>query len=299
VSVFLHRVRMTIWKPQPGPDSSIGAYFGDPVPNSTVIEDLRVQFSVDKDDKTTANTATISVTNLAKATRAELVRLPRRIILEAGYQNQSISTLFIGDVSASPGSQNDGIDNVTTFIAKDGGRAIKNARVNKAFRGSPSVLLQLEECIKAMGLRAPANLTLLQELREQHPHGVSLYGSASDNLTQLLAPYGMGWSIQNGKFVVGKALDTLPGQLVIDAAAGLIGSPELSPPTKPGKPAQLAFRCLLFPELEPGRKVEVRSKTVRGVYKIKGVKHEGDNMDAEMLTSVEAVPVNEQAEDET
>lgn len=292
MTAFIHQVRLTIWKPQPGEDSALGSFFGDPVPNSTVIEGLRVQFSVEKDDQSTANKATVSVTNLARSSRADLVTLPRRMILEAGYRDEPLSMLFIGDVSASPGSTYDGIDNVTTFLGKDGGRAIKNAKVSKSFIGPTTALRQVQEAAAAMGLRAPENLALLEELRAEHPHGVALRGLASDALSRLLKPHGLGWSIQDGKLRVAKAGDFAPDEVIlIDAAAGLIGSPELSPPTKPGEKPTLTAKCLLFPELTVGRRVEVRSKTATGTFKIKGVKHEGDNMDAEMYTEIEGTPV--------
>ncbi|MGL4442058.1 MAG: hypothetical protein ACRCU1_00440 [Alsobacter sp.] len=286
---FLRNVRLTIWKPEPGEDSGFGAYFGDPIPNSTVITDLRIQFSVEKDDKTTSNKASISVTNLAKSTRADLAQLPRRMILEAGY-NGKLSVIFTGDVTTSPGSTDDGIDTITTLLGKDGGRAIKHARINKSYRGATSVFTAAQGVIAAMGLREPENLALYEELQAQYPHGVTLYGQASDNLSQLLAPYKLGWSIQNGRLRIAKATETTPGTLILDAAAGMIGSPEVSPPDKPGGKLTIAARFLLFPELEPGSKADLRSKNFTGTIKIKAVKHNGDNMGGDMLTEIEAVP---------
>lgn len=290
MSQFLRNARVTIWKPEPGDDSRFGSYFGDPVPGSTVIRDLHIQFAVEKDDKTTSNKASISITNLAKSTRADLAQLPRRMILEAGYDG-NLSVLFVGDVTTSPGSTDDGIDTVTTLIGKDGGRAIKHARINKSYRGVTSILTAARGAIAAMGLREPANLALYEELQTQYPHGITLYGQASDNLSQLLAPFGMGWSIQNGRLKISKATETSPGTIVLDATAGMLGSPEVSPPSKPGEKPTVAARFLLFPELEPGSKCDLRSKTYTGSVKLKAVKHNGDNMGGDMMTEIEAVPV--------
>jgi hypothetical protein len=290
VSQFLRNARVTIWKPEPGDDSKFGAYFGDPVPGSTVIRDLRIQFAVEKDDKTTSNKASISITNLAKSTRADLAQLPRRMILEAGYDG-NLSVLFVGDVTTSPGSTDDGIDTVTTLLGKDGGRAIKHARINKSFRGATSALAAVQGAIAAMGLREPENLALYDELKAQYPHGITLYGQASDNLSQLLAPFGLGWSIQNGRLKIAKATETNPGTIVLDASAGMLGSPEVSPPSKPGEKPTVAARFLLFPEVEPGSRCLLRSKTYTGEIKIKAAKHNGDNMGGDMMTEIEATPV--------
>lgn len=290
MSQFLRNARVTIWKPSPGDDSMFGAYFGDPVPNSMVIDELRIQFEVEKDDETTSNKATISISSLAKRTRADLAQLPRRMILEAGYDGKR-SVLFVGDVTTSPGSTDDGVETVTTLLGRDGGRAIKHARVSKSYRGATSVFTAAQAVIASMGLRQPENLALYQELQAQYPHGITLYGQASDNLTILLAPFKLGWSIQNGRLRIAKADETNPGTIVLDAGAGMIGSPEVSPPTNPGEKPTVSARFLLFPELEPGSKCDIRSKTYTGTIKIRAVKHTGDNMGGDMLTEIEAVPL--------
>lgn len=288
---FLRDVRVTVWKPEPGPDSELGSYFGQPVPGSTVIEGVRIQFSVEKDNKTTANKATVTITNLSKRTRDELADVPRRMILEAGHGGQ-LSTLFVGDVTAPPGNTYNNIDGEVVLLGKDGARAMAFARVNKSYRGSPTVLKLAQEAIAAMGLRDPANLGSYQELQEQHPNGSNLFGLASDNLTTLLKPFKLGWSIQNGKLAIGKENEILDtDEILVDAAAGLIGSPQLTPPKKPGGKTTLALQCLLFPDLAPNRRVRVVSKFVNGVFKITGTKHNGDNFSGDQVTEIEATPV--------
>lgn len=290
-AAYLRDIRATIWKPAPGPDSAIGSYFGQPVPGSTIIEGVRIQFSVEKDNKTTANNATVTISNLSQRTRDELADVPRRMILEAGHGGK-LSTLFVGDVTAPPGVAYDSVDNEITLLGKDGGRALKHARVNKAYRGTPTALKLAQEAIAAMGLRDPENLSSYQELRQQYPHGANLYGLASDQLTELLKPFKLGWSIQNGKLVVGKADEILDSDtILIDASAGMIGSPQLTPPKKAGGKPTLTLQCLLFPELAPNRRVQVVSRFVSGTFKINGVKHSGDNFGGDQLTEIEATPV--------
>lgn len=225
-TAFLRRVRATIWKPEPGPDSEFGAYFGQPVPGSTVVEGLRIQFTVEKDDKTTANTATVTISNLAQRTREEFADIPRRMILEAGY-GDSLATIFVGDITAPPKGTYGSTDIDTEILGKDGGRALKHAHVSKAYRGTATALQLAQDAIKALGLRVPADLPGYQELSKQYPHGTSLHGLASDRLTQILKPLGFEWSIQNGQIVVVKAGGVLDGdELVINTQAGMVGSPQ-------------------------------------------------------------------------
>lgn len=283
--------RVTIWKPERSPESEFGAYFGQPIPGSTIIEDLRIQFAVDKDDESTSNKASITITNLSEQTRAELTRRPLRVILEAGYAG-SLSIIAAGDLASSPSSEYDGSTWTTELLIKDGGRALKYARVNKSLRGTPSAFQLAQECITALGLRAPSNLASFPELQRQWPHGVVAYGLASDQLTRTLRPFGIGWSIQDGQIKISRGAEPTDDSLVVvDEDAGLIGFPQLAPPPEGESRPVLTFETLLFPELTVGRKVRLRSKTVNGDFKIKAVSHQGDTAEEGAQTSVEARPI--------
>jgi hypothetical protein len=288
-AAFLRQIRVTTWRPAPGPDSELGSYFGQPVPGSTVIEGVRVQFTVEKDDASTANTATVTFTNLAQRTRDELTVIPRRMILEAGYGGE-FATLFVGDVTAAPKPTYSSTDIETELVGRDGGRAIKHARVSKSYRSPTTALAMAEDAIRAMGLSVPGDLAGYQELQAQYPYGTTFHGLASDRLTQILPP-GFSWSIQNGRIVVSRADGSLDNEeLVINAQAGMIGTPQITPPTKPGERMTLSVSCLLFPEIEPRRRIRVVSKRINGVFRVVSVRHGGDNMGGDMLTEVEATP---------
>lgn len=287
-STFLRSIRVMIWAPEPGPDSAFGAFFGPPPPNALVVEGLRVVFTIERDDKTTANTAEAQIYNLNPSEISGLTKVPLRMSIEAGYGGE-MGIVFVGDVTLSPGTSYDGTDRVTTLQAKDGGRAIKHARVNKSLRSSTKTYDLVREAVRAMGLQPPVNLSEYAELQRQYAHGSVLYGTASDTLTRLL-PSGMSWSIQNGKMVIARTSDAISDAvIVVDENAGLIGHPELALPSKAGEKPTMTLQCFLYPDIAPRRIIRVQSRTVNGEYRVVSVRHSGDtHAEGDMMTEVEA-----------
>src|ERR1044071_7509029 len=60
------------------------------------VQDLRVQFKIEKSLEKDPNTAEISITNLAESTRSQMQTQSAKIILRAGYLN-TLGQIFVGD----------------------------------------------------------------------------------------------------------------------------------------------------------------------------------------------------------
>lgn len=289
-AAYIRGARLTIWTPRPDPTTSLGAFFGAVVPNALVIENLRIAWSVKKDGASKPNTATITVNNLAETSRSEIGRLPKRMALEVGY-NGRLRQLWVGDLTY-PNHDRDGTTWTTTLVGADGARAFKYAIVNRSMVAGTTVLQAVREVAKALGLQVPAAVTTRPDLARQFVHGVAVFGRAAAEMSKLLEPLGLAWSIQDGELVILDPVAVRPGDaLVLDQAAGLIGSPTLSPPSKPGARPVLSARCLTYPEIQPGRLIAVRSLTVNGRFRCESVSHEGCNQDGDMFTEIEAKPL--------
>jgi hypothetical protein len=279
--------RVTLAKPRPTPTTRLGAFVGELLPNGLEVTDLRVKFEVKRSTSSAPNTALITIYNLAPASRAQVIERPQVVMLEAGYRSTGLRRLFAGDVTYAH-SRPAGADIETIIQAADGGRAFAHARVNRAFAGGVTALAALREVASAMGLSVPRSVELRPELGRQFVQGLSLFGSASDAMSRLLAPFGLGWSIQDGELRILDERGVGPGEaLSIDQDAGMIGSPEVNPPSKPkGKPT-VSVKCLLLPEAKPGGQVQLVSRTVTGLHKIKEAGHAGDTHGPEWTTSLE------------
>lgn len=278
--LFERAMRLTLWRSRPGT-------FGDPGSNGVEITDIRTRFTITKSSGKDPNNAEIELTNLAPDMRAALAYKPLRVKLEAGYAGE-LKHVFTGDLRFGS-SRIEQPDWLTKLQLADGDRAYRHARVSKSYvRGTP-VSKMLADAAKAMGLRVPPEVAASPELAEQVATGAVANGPARDELTRLLAPYGYYWSIQDGALTILKSQTTTATRAwLISQETGMVGSPEFSTPERTGKTPVLQLKCLLFPELIPGGKIQVQSRAINGIFKLVKVSHTGDTHGSDWQTEVEA-----------
>lgn len=265
--------------------------FDKNAPNALEItEDFCIEFDIEKTLEKKPNTATIKISNLAPSTRAFIAQSPLTLKLEAGYDHE-YRHVFVGDVVRSFGVTK-GATIETNILCGDGTRALRWARVNQAYRKGTPTIVALKFAAASMGIVLPDTVLADPELARPLPSGGdSLYGYARDELARMLAVYGYTFSIQNGQPAIIKDEQTIDNQaIVIDNDSWLIGSPEYQTPEKPGKPTMLKFESMLYPEIVPGKKVRIVSRSIDGVFKCSKVKHAGRTEDGgDFKSSIEAI----------
>lgn len=257
---------------------------------ATVIRDLRVTFSIEKNLKKDPNTCKISVYNLAPQSRALVQVKPLTILLEAGYDGD-VKRIFQGDLRYAE-STHLGVSWQTSMQWADGDRAYRTARVSRAFKAGVSSRAMLSECAKSLGLILPASASARSELDTITEAGEALQGSAHEEFTRILAKHGLHWSIQDSKIQILRDGEARPDEaLPVSQTTGLIGNIEYGAPTKPGHPRLLKFKTLLYPELVPGRKVQVTTSGsgINGIFAVQRVVHTGDTHGDEWQSEVEAI----------
>lgn len=252
----------------------------------TVIEDLKVTFSIEKTLGREPNTCEVTVHNLSEGTRAEFQEKPLKLRLEAGYDG-STSRLFSGDVYWAD-SKKEGTEWITRALLLDGGRAFKWGRVNRSFNPGVSAKDAVRELANSLGLKLPRNLDALTSLSRQFASGLTLYGTTRDALTALLDRHQLGWSIQDERLqILDAASINTDIPIVASADTGLIGTPDYGPPEKRGGQPVVTVQMLLEPGAHPGGKLEVRSQSVTGDFKMERVLHEGDTHSEAWETTME------------
>lgn len=259
------------------------------------ITQARVRFSIEKTLGKTPNTCELEIFNLAEETRTALVRKPLRVFLEAGYDDAP-TLLFSGDLRWGE-SLRDGVDWQTKLLLGDGARAYAQARINRAYAKGTPLLTVLRDAASAIGLALPNEATSSDDLRSQLAAGESLSGLASDELTRLLAPYGYEWSIQDGRLQVlrNDQVRASTARVISEEDSGMLATPELGAPdltSKKPKAPTITIRHLLYPEIVPGDRIEVRSRVGAGAWKVQKVRHEGDSEGEEWQTTIEGVPAS-------
>ena len=254
--------------------------------NATVISALRVQFEVKKSRRKEPNTCSITVSNLNADSRAALAIKPLHVRLDAGYDD-NLGRLFTGDMRWSESVKFE-TDWETKIEVGDGERAYRHARVNRSYEGGVTARVLLAECASALALPLPPTAHLT-ELDTQYVSGFSLHGPAQRELTRILDPLDIRWSIQDGRLQLERERDARgEPAIVVSPDTGLIGGPSFGSPAEKGKPAVLSFRMLLFPALTPGGLVRVESRNISGTFKLDRVLHVGDTHGAAWYSECEA-----------
>jgi hypothetical protein len=253
------------------------------------VQSLRMSFNIVKSTGRHPNTSQISVWNLAKDSRAAMALKGAKVILEAGYEGQSMQ-VFNGDARTID-HHLEGPDWVTKIQCGDGEKAYQLARVSKSFKGGTSVGQVLRHFIDALGINPGNSLKEIAGIKEQFVHGYTAHGQAATEMDRLLKSYGYEWSIQDGRLqVIPKGKTTADSVVSLSPDTGLVGSPELGNKDKQKKHAVLKAKALLQPSLSPGRRFELQSREHHGLFRVEQVTHKGDTHGGEWYSEIEAVP---------
>jgi hypothetical protein len=276
---FDRRVHLTLALPVARSFDTISA-------NVVEIEDLRVEFKVEKSLGKEPNTAEVIVDNLSPARRGQLTQTANgKFILKAGYA-EGTAQVFVGDIRQVEHAR-DGANWRTRITSGDGERAFRFARVNESFRGGTPVVDVVSKLATAMGLASGNVLQAMTGLTVQYVNGYSSFGSVARELTRVLEAHGFSWSIQDGALQVLKDSQHT-GVLIpnLTPSSGLIGSPEWNQGDKKKGPF-LSARCLLQPRIAPGGLVHLESERYKCDVRVTKVTHTGDTHGQEWYSSFE------------
>lgn len=244
------------------------------------ITDLRIKFKCKKTQESKPNTMEIEIYNLSEASRKALEGKDTSIVLEAGYE-ETVETIFTGNITKVVHKQ-EKTDILSKLEVADGGNRYRNAKISKGFPPGVKVQQAIDELISSMGLTRGAVLGIPNT---QYAHGLSLSGLAKDRLDDLCKKHDLQWSIQNGAIqIVPQNKTTLDQVIVLSPDSGLIDIPNK---TKKG----VEFKSLLQPQLIPGKRVQLESRFLKGIFKLGHVRHSGDSHTGEFFSECEAVAV--------
>lgn len=261
-----------------------GFGFFQELPNVVTITAMEVKFKIEKNLGKHPNKASITITNLAETTRAQIQKVPLIVQLSVGYDGaENLAHLFSGDLRIAD-TVNNGPHVETTLEMGEGDRAFQYAFASQAYSQS-TVFHVVSDTIGKLGLPVPPGLDLVKELKL--PYTGTIHAPAERALTELLTPAGISWSIQDGRFVPLKDTQAREGEaIVIREGDGMVGSPKITAAKKPGETPSLHAKLLIDPRVVAGCKVDVRSRDVNGVFRVERVEHTGDFRGKEWYTEI-------------
>lgn len=257
--------------------------------NAIEVENMRVTFNIVKTLEKEPNNCIISVSNLAQATRAELQKKPLHVRLEVAYDG-NLERLFQGDVRYVQ-SLRDGTEWTTELHLGDGERAYRFARVNRSYNEGLTRAQAVRELAREMGLPLAQNVDTVIG-NSQFVSGLVLSGPANREMTRILQPLGLRWSIQDGRLQLLRNNETSARQeILVSQDTGMIGSPEYGSPEHGGGSPKLSVRMLLYPGITPGGVIRVQSQHINGRFRVEKVTHNGDTHGSDWLSEIEAKPL--------
>jgi hypothetical protein len=255
--------------------------------NAIEINDMRVSFSITKTLEKDPNNCIVTVSNLAQTTRAELQKKPLHVRLEAGYDG-NLQRLFQGDVRYVRHIREETEWNTELHLG-DGERAYRFARVNRSYNGGLKRSQAIKEIAREMGLPLAQNIdTIIGD--SEFVSGLTLSGPANRELTRVLDPLGLKWSIQDGRLQLLRSNEDNEQEVIVSQDTGMIGSPEFGTPEQNGKTPSLTVRMLLYPGVTPGGLIRVQSQQINGTFKVEKVTHTGDTHGQDWTSEIEARP---------
>jgi len=243
------------------------------------IDQLRIQFEIEKTSESNPNTATIKVYNLAESTRSQLEASNAKVSLEVGYRDIS-EVVFTGDITKCTHDTENDVDIISTLECGDGDNRFRTSRLDRGFPPGTTVRQVIEELNTAMGLARGAQIGIPTT---KYDYGYSISGMARDHLNDITKANNLEWSIQNEALqILPKALGTLDLPITLNSSSGLVGKPSK---TDKG----VTFKCLINPRIAPGKRVILDSKFIQGVFKMTKVKFAGDSQQGDFLAECEGV----------
>lgn len=254
------------------------------------ITELRIKFNCEKTNESNPNNGNIEIYNLSEQTRSLLEAAKTRVALQIGYygipnedgsfnsSKSNAETIFVGDVVKTL-HKVEGSDLITTIEVADGGNRFRNARLDKGYPAGIRTDTVFDDIEAAMGLAKGARSGIPTT---KYANGLTLSGLARDHLNNLTKKNNLEWSIQDETLqIIPQGQGTDETIVLLTSDSGLIGSPN-----KTAKGVE--FSSLVQPTLKPGRRVQIQSRTLNGVFKIRKVTHDGDSHSGDFLSKCEA-----------
>ncbi len=257
----------------------------------------RISFKSTKTWKQEPNTCELEVYNLSPDMQAQLVEAKTPTIkLAAGYgTDENLTQVFYGQaIYVKHEIQAKSADIVTTISTTDGGEKKQQGRIHVTFAPGTPTSTVLRRIVQELGIK-PGNVDRVAKDLDSgikatlYAEGVTISGSAADELGHLCRSTGYDYSIQDGTLQMlklGESRDDF--EVELNPGSGLINSPSID------NKGVVSGTCLIFKagvglDLVPGRRIHLTSRFLSGHYIIAKTEMSGDNFADDWYCNFQAV----------
>lgn len=238
------------------------------------FEDLRVAFEATKTITKDPNKLDLKIYNLNEQSRGRIQKQDAVVIVQAGYVGTGLSQIFNGNARTISHSYS-GVDWITKVACGDGEKAIRTARISKSFKAGVDAKAVFKDLLGAVGLPSGNAQKTVDSASMRglgaFTSGFSLQGSAYDLLHERARAAGLRLFVHDGQLqMLGDKDTTVDTAVYLSADTGLKGSPER------GEKGVVKARSFLNPDIFPGRRVQLDSLVIKGVFRCEKVVHKAD-----------------------
>lgn len=281
--------------------------------NKSFENNLKINFSIEKDTTKESNKAKLEIYNLSETSRKAIEVADNEVEIYAGYEDGAV-LCFRGTVTYGY-TKDSGTECITSLDLADGTVALRDSYCSLSYAPGTSAKTIIQRCATEMGVPVVYGDDV-GEL-ENYKNGFSFIGQAPECLTEVCNALGLSWSIQNNILNIILAGGTATNRgLVFSAQSGLVGLPErivqaeyksnkTTPKRKakqkakkeePRKKAGWRIETLLVPSVNPGDMVKVESRIITGWFRVEKVRHSGEYNGQRWNSEMDLIEVNNNAE---
>ena len=205
---------------------------------------FRCEFTVQRGDNYTPNTADVRIYNLGSNTVGRIQAEFTQMQILAGYPG-SFDIIFKGTIKQRRFGRVDNIDSYVDITAADGDEAYNFATISGSLAAASTTPGSVADTL----YNAMSGLAATQQ--NALPRGRVLYGLARDELRDFSSSNAVQWSVQDGALTFIPYKSYAPGVVpIIGPGTGLIGVPEQ-------QADGIHFQCLLNPLIKVGQLVKL------------------------------------------
>ena len=258
------------------------------------ITNLKIDFEVHKTlSNESTNNAKIKVYNCNEETSTALCTAGNHIILKAGYEDEIITTILLGDIFKGS-RKKEGVDNVVELEVAEGRTQIMSGTVSLSYGKNTSVSTVVNAFTSVLGFAVKGTEKI--SASDKYEHGFSYIGMASTGLRQVLNRVGLTYVIQNEMLYIKSPDENIDNLgLRLNKNTGLLTLPtQISDKSNSsnieGKTDnEWSFTTMLFPQLVPGAVCKVESSTLNTDILIKEVVFKGSNFGGDFVAEIKGV----------
>lgn len=252
---------------------------------------LHVQFSIERTEQKTSNTAKVSVWNLSQDHINALGEKDCIVELRAGYGG-SMTVVFGGVVTKVETEMDDG-DRKTSVEVTDTRVELRDTWISLSYNGKINTKKILDDIGSQMGV------TITYSYNAEFidiPNGYSYVGKAEGALTKICDTSKLVWSIQNGVLQIKKQYDTLLREVyVLSPDSGLVGYPNKLVKGKANSDQKnqdgYEVTYLMNAAINIDDYVYLQSKVATGYFRVSKIQIDGDNFEGDWLCKAELLEV--------